>query len=255
VQGITEFLPISSTAHVLLLSKITNFHALQFSELTATNIIQGIIIISYFLGHIINLIHGMIDTLISIIKKDQKRSSRSILFRFFFCAIVPVMIIGLCLRVFNIHIPNSVLIIAVNSIIFGILLAVIDLLAPSTSNDNFSVTRGVFIGIMQVLAFIPGVSRLGICIIATRAVGINREKSVRVSFICGAPMLLFAGSAGLLTVYKSVNLSLSLLTLTFVTFVVGFISLHLFLMYIKNHSLLVFAIYRVLLGALLLILF
>ncbi|MDR1907347.1 MAG: undecaprenyl-diphosphate phosphatase [Holosporales bacterium] len=176
---------------------------------------------------------------------QEKCSLNATFFYFVLWSVIPTLICGALISLLKISIPNSVRLIGINSIIFGTLLGLADYIHPL-----YRVNSGKLLGLFHILACIPGVSRLGICLTVTRAMGLSRRDAARLSFVCGIPVMLAAGGMGLL---QGASSMLPLLAPSMLMFIIGVISLRLFLSYIKKHSLLFFAIYRVCLGILLLV--
>ena len=141
------------------------------------------------------------------------------------------------------------------SLIFGIFLYISDKTKINKRIETeFSNKSAIFIGLFQVLALIPGVSRSGITITSGRLLGFNRFDSAKISFFLSIPTLFAASLLGVYNIYKEGSSELNFLAIIAVifSFIFSLITIKYFLNYIKNFSLNVFAIYRILLGILIL---
>jgi undecaprenyl-diphosphatase len=260
IQGITEFFPVSSTAHLYFFSKIFEDHQVSQVDAMALNLIPGLVFTLYFYKDICRLLSGFIAMCsrslpinCNVCVSNQINEEY---FKFFFWSTLPISIIGLLVSLFGISAPTSVQLIAVNSIVFGMLLGWADAKGRQREllGDVLPSRAGKILGIVHVLSYIPGVSRLGICITATRFTGISRDTAIRVSFICGIPPMLATGIWGLYQSFWGHAHALhtdivSTLGLHFVVMVpLGFASIYVFTRMAKKHGLLAIAIYRVLLG-------
>ena len=238
IQGITEFLPISSSSHLILISQYINFENQGLSIDVSLHIGSFLAVIFYFKKDILNFIKN----------KD--------LFFKIFLSSIPVMIIGYILVNFNlIDQLRNIKIIGWTTLIFGILLFYSDKFKTNmTIQNNFNLKSAIFIGVLQILSLIPGVSRSGITISAARILKFNRYDSAKISFLLSIPTLAAVSLFGLKNLIFSENLNFSIMNLIsiFFSFIFSFITIKFFLKYIKNFSLNIFVIYRILLGAILL---
>jgi undecaprenyl-diphosphatase len=252
VQGITEFLPISSTAHLHICSKLMGTCQLAPAQTMALNLVPGIVFLLYFYREVIRLLVGFLRVCVKLLtrRKDQRTDTKGHneddseeFFKFFFWSTLPMLIVGMVLSLLDVKIPGSVKLIGANSIIFGVLLGLADIFG---TKQGVQVTgrKGKVLGIAHVLAYLPGVSRLGICLTITRAMGLSREDAMSASFVCGIPALLGAGLVGVLKlgVVKAPML---------IMFPLGVGTLFLFRRYVRKHGLLAFAVYRIALGVML----
>ncbi|MDR0631565.1 MAG: undecaprenyl-diphosphate phosphatase [Holosporales bacterium] len=258
IQGITEFLPVSSTAHLYFFSKLFGDGQVTQTDTMALNLIPGIVLLLYFYKDVWQLFLGFTETCRRFCSRSNVRaplSPNEKYFRFFFWATLPISVIGLLLSVYGISAPQSVKLIAINSIVFGILLGWADIKGSQCASALIPRAGKIF-GLIHVISYIPGVSRLGVCITAARLMGFSREVAVRVSFVCGIPALLGTGALGVWKTFFSGSAPHAIdfcafysLCLYFCgTFLLGFTSLFIFMLFTKKHNLLVFAAYRVVLG-------
>ena len=250
VQGLTELLPISSSAHLFLIPWFFNWNipesfdvALHFGTLLAIGI--------FFFKDWIGLIKGGYK---KIVHKENSVEGR--IFWYIVIATIPGGVIGFILDKYAESILTQPLIIAIALIIMGTILYLIDKNAKKeTEYENLSFKQTFMIGISQALAFIPGVSRSGITMTTGRALGIKRDAVAKYSFMLSAPIVLAA------TIFKLKDFIEYFLIadltgiIAFVlgvlfSFVVGIFVIKFLLDYLKKGSFKIFAIYRVIIGIL-----
>ena len=240
IQGITEFLPISSSSHLILASKYFNFDNQSLSLDVSLHIGSFIAVIFYFKKDIFNFF-----------------KNKELFFKIIISSI-PVMIVGYTLVKLNlIEQIRNIKIIGWTTLIFGILLYFSDKFSTAKMiKNNFNYKSALYIGFFQILSLIPGVSRSGITITAGRFLGFKREESVKISFLLSIPTLAAVSIFGIINLSSSDNLNISLLNILsiFLSFIFSLITIKYFLKYIKNFSLNIFVIYRVILGIIILIL-
>lgn len=240
IQGITEFLPISSSSHLILASKYFNFDNQSLSLDVSLHIGSFIAVIFYFKKDIFNFL-----------------KNKELFFKIIISSI-PVMIVGYTLVKLNlIEQIRNIKIIGWTTLIFGILLYFSDKFSTAKMiKNNFNYKSALYIGFFQILSLIPGVSRSGITITAGRFLGFKREESVKISFLLSIPTLAAVSIFGIINLSSSDNLNISLLNILsiFLSFIFSLITIKYFLKYIKNFSLNIFVIYRVVLGIIILIL-
>ena len=239
IQGVTEFLPVSSSSHLIIISEYLNFENQSLSIDVSLHIGSFIAVITYFRKDIINFI-----------------KNKELFFKIFLSSI-PVMLIGFLLVKFElIDQLRNLQVIGWTTIIFGILLYISDKFSIENKIDNnFTIKSAMIIGILQILSLIPGVSRSGITITAARILKFNRFDSAKISFLLSIPTLAAVSFFGLKNLVVSNNLDFSVLNLVsiFLSFVFSLITIKFFLNYIKNFNLNIFVIYRIILGIFLII--
>ena len=234
IQGVSEFLPISSIAHLVLVSKYYVFNN------------QNLLIdICLHLGSLLAIIIYFRDDLFNFIK--NKKFLIKILI-----GTIPIIPIGyIFFQTGIINQLRSLEVIGWMSLIFGILLYVSDKSKVTKKIDKeFTNKSAVFIGLFQVLALIPGVSRSGITITSGRLLGFSRFDSAKVSFLLSIPTLLAASILGIYNIYKEASPELNFLAIIAVifSFIFSYITIALFLNFVKKFSLNVFIIYRIILS-------
>ena len=238
IQGITEFLPISSSSHLILISNYINFNNQNLSIDVSLHIGSFLAVITYFFKDIINFF------------RDKKLFYKILLSSF------PVMVVGYILVKYNlIDTLRNIELIAWTTIIFGILLYIADKFKLQKKiNNDLSYKSAIFIGFFQVLSLIPGVSRSGITITAARFLKFERYDSAKISFLLSIPTLGAVSIFGLNNLINSESLEFSFLNLLSITlsFMFSLITIKFFLSFIQKFSLKIFVIYRIFLGLILL---
>lgn len=238
IQGISEFLPISSSAHLILIS---NFYDFKTSSL--------LIDISLHLGSLFAIMFYFKKDIFDL--KNNKR-----LLGLIIVGSIPLMIFGYILHSSDlIYFVRNVEIIAWTTLFFGFILYFSDQSKTKKNiSKNLNLKSIIFIGIFQILALIPGVSRAGITITAARFLNYNRVDSTKISFLLSIPALIGASSLGITDAFKE-TLEISYLSIIAIilSFLFSFITVKYFLKYVNNFSLNIFVIYRVFLGIILLL--
>ncbi len=241
VQGITEFLPISSSAHLFLFPWIFNFTSLGLAFDAAIHVGTAAALLVFFWKDFWNLI-----------KKRDK------LLLYILIASVPAAIAGFVGDKFieeTFHRGSiAPLIIGIGIIFFGGLMYYVDHTSKLDKDlAHIGKKKALFIGLAQALALIPGTSRSGITITAGEFLGLNRESAARFSFLLATPISMGAGLYKLLQLVRDPASSGAVLPTIIgivVSFLVGMAVIAWLLEYLRKHSLLIFVIYRFILGAL-----
>lgn len=248
VQGLTELLPISSSAHLALIPWAFNWNipesfdvALHFGTLLAIGI--------FFFKDWIKLIAGGYN---QVVKKEKTPEGR--MFWYIVIATIPGGIIGFILDHFMQGILSKPIIIAIALIAMGIVLYLVDKNCKSkTEYKDMTFKQTFLIGLSQCLAFIPGVSRSGITMTTGRALGVKRESAAKYTFMLSAPIVLAATIFKLkdfieyFAVANTVGIIAFIMGVIF-SFVVGLIVIKFLLEYLRKGSFKIFAIYRVIIG-------
>ena len=234
IQGITEFLPISSSSHLIIISKYLNFDQQNFSIDVSLHIGSFFAVLFYFNKNIKKLLKNKV-----------------IFFKILISSIL-VMIIGFFLvETGIIEKIRNIKIIAITTILFGILLFVSDKFKLEKNLDkNFTYKSALFIGFFQILSLIPGVSRSGIAITAARFLNFKRVDAGKISFLISIPILGAVSIFGIKNLIFSNNLSFTYLNLLSIilSFLFSLITIKYFLKYINKFNLNIFVYYRILLG-------
>ena len=236
IQGVSEFLPISSAAHLIVASNIYEFKN------------QSLLIdISLHLGSLLAIVFYF--------KKDIFDFKRNInLFYKIAVGTIPLILIGYFLYYTGIiHQLRNIKVIAWATLFFGILIYIADKNKfLKTIDSHFNIKSVLIIGFFQVLALIPGVSRSGITITAGRILGFDRVDSTKISFYLSIPALMGASALGIKDLFKE-NIEFNFLILIgiFLSFLFSLITIKFFFEFLKKFSLNVFVVYRIFLATVL----
>lgn len=240
VQGLTELLPVSSSAHLYLLSEFFFKWTISDSFDIALHFGTLLAICIFFFKDWINLIKGGFN---KVFKKEDSTEGR--IFWYIVAATIPAGIIGLIFEHYLEGYLKQPLIVATALIVMGILLYVVDKKSKSeVSYENMTFKQAFLIGLSQVLAFIPGVSRSGATITVGRALRVDRESVAKYTFLLSTPIVFAATVLKIFDFQFSVAFFAGVLT----SFLVGLVVIKFLMEFIKKRSFKVFAIYRVLLG-------
>jgi undecaprenyl-diphosphatase len=251
VQGITEFLPISSSAHLILAPKLFGFSDQGLAFDVAIHVGSLLAVISYFrkeLKLILNDFFGSIG-------QPEKATQHSQLGWMILIATIPIIFTGLAFKSFiEIHMRTA-LMIAIPTILFGLLLYWFDLKGRKERGMlSLDWKDALIIGLFQAIAIFPGTSRSGITMTAGLILGLTRKASSEFSFLLSIPTIIMSGvfiTYGLVVSTEQVVWS-ELFAGAALSFVAAYLCIHLFLSYIEKCGMLPFVIYRLILGAALL---
>jgi undecaprenyl-diphosphatase len=249
IQGITEFLPISSSAHLILPSQILGWadQGLAFDVAVHVGTLAAVVI--YFREDLRNLITAWFG---QFGPRGQTHDSR--LAWYIIWATIPVCVMGLLLNSFIETYLRSLWVIAAASIIFGLALWWGDARSKQTLTlQNITLAAALLIGVAQAVALIPGTSRSGITMTMALFIGFTRTDAARFSFLLSIPVIIIGG------VYEGIGLLgavdvdwLGIFVGMLVSAVSAYLCIHYFLAFISRISMLPFVIYRVILGFVLL---
>ena len=238
IQGISEFLPVSSAAHLIIVSKYYAF------------INQSLLIdICLHLGSLIAIIFYFRNDLFNFIK-NKKFLMKIII------GTIPIIPVGFILyQTELIYRMRDLEVIGWMSLIFAIFLYVSDKSKITKKIDTaFTNKSAIFIGLFQILSLIPGVSRTGITITSGRLLGFDRFDSAKISFFLSIPTITAASLFGINNIYREGSAELNFLAIIAVifSFIFSYITIALFLNFIKKFNLNIFIIYRIILSLLIL---
>ncbi|MBW4645909.1 MAG: undecaprenyl-diphosphate phosphatase [Goleter apudmare HA4340-LM2] len=255
VQGITEFLPISSTAHLLIVTKVFGWKELGAKDFVdAIQFGSVIAIVMYFWSLISNIVKGGI---IAIQERDWQREEWKIIVGIV-VGTIPALSVGF---VFKDAIPESALIIAIMSIVMAILLGLAEKFGTRKRGFNsLQIQDGILVGLGQTLALIPGVSRSGSTLTTALFLGLERDTAAKFSFLLGFPTLTIA------TLYKSLkifklfqaqqlpdNIVWLLIVGIISTFIFSYLSIAFLIRYLQTKNTLIFVWYRLAFGSVILL--
>ena len=238
VQGISEFIPISSSAHLIIVSKLYEFKSSSLLIDVSLHFGSLLAIIFFFKKELINL-------------QNNKKLLKLIIF-----GSIPLIIVGYIIYSTEfIYLLRNIKIIAWTTLIFGIILYLADrnrLDKKITSDLNLKTI--LYIGLFQILALIPGVSRAGITMTAARIFKFNRVDSVKISFLLSIPALAGASILGLKDIFeKSIQFNYLVLIAISLSFILSLVTIKFFLSFINKFSLNIFVFYRIIIAVILFI--
>ncbi|MGJ8682126.1 undecaprenyl-diphosphate phosphatase [Paraglaciecola sp.] len=251
IQGLTEFLPISSSAHLILPSEVLGWNNQGMAFDVAVHLGSLLAVMIYFRQDIWRLLTAWLHS-----GFGTKQTQDSKLAWWVILATIPAIIFGFIFKDFLEEYGRSALVIATTTIVFGLLLWYADKRASLAKNiTHITWKNALFIGVAQAIAIIPGTSRSGITMTAGLFLGLNRDSAARFSFLLSIPVILGAGTLATLDLLKTpdaVDWNALLFGAAF-SFVSAYTCIYLFLTWISKIGMLPFVIYRLLLGGLLML--
>lgn len=270
VQGITEFLPISSSGHLILIPTFTDFPDQGPLIDVAVHVGSLLAIMVYFFKDVVGLARGGFAT-VGIGSAPRERQ----LFWWIVLGTIPAVAFGLSIKLglfndavetmFGITVVDDDLmssirftdLIAFNLIFYGILLGIADHFGKEVKSfEDMTWRDGLIVGIAQALAIIPGTSRSGVTMTAARALGYSRFEAARFSFLLSIPAVAGAGVLIVPEIFEAGgDLAIEALIAGVLTFIAAFATMAFLMNFLKKASMLVFVIYRVAMGIALLALF
>ena len=250
IQGITEFLPISSSGHLLVAGKLLDFK--QQSLLIDVSLHLGT------LGAV--LLYFSKESRILLLNAHSvftNRSDENALFtKHILFATVPIVIIGGLLFVFGIaDILRNLQVIALATILFAVFLYFADVKSSGhISIKELTIQKSFLIGILQTLSIIPGTSRAGIVYTGSRLLNLNRIEAAKFSMILSIPVIILSSAIPIIELVKTPTQENFIFSVAgfVVSFVVAYFSIDLLLKWLKSHSMTPFVIYRIIFGSILL---
>lgn len=255
VQGLTEFLPVSSTAHLRIIPTFFGWGDIGASYTAVIQVGTMIAIILYFRNDLMNMTRAM---MLSIKTKDFKSKDTRLLIMIII-GTIPIVIAGFLLKDLIRHQFRNMYIVAASLIFFSIILMIADRFTKKKVDlSSITYKDGIIVGIFQAMALIPGASRSGSTISGAFFRNMTREDAARFSFLLSIPAVLLSGVYELFsqraTLLSGESAVLSLVIATVVSGVVGYWSIWFLLSYIKKHSMMLFVVYRVIFGILIIVL-
>lgn len=256
IQGLSEFLPVSSSGHLALMPYVMKFEDPGVLFDLMMHVGTAFAVMVYFRRDLIRLIKG---SLFLITNPKKLKQADPFVLNFIFATIVSVIFI-LLIKDFAESYGRSSKLIAINLIVFGIILFISDIkkeqsdrISPMESQNKWMYS--FLIGMSQSFAIFPGVSRSGITITAGRFLGLNRREASSFSFLLSLPIIVAGAAKKLIDVKFQLDSSIGITNLSVglvVSFIVGILTIHFFLKFISKTPMLVFTIYRIILGILIL---
>jgi len=249
IQGLSEFLPISSSAHLVLPSQLLGWPDQGLAFDVAVHVGTLIAVIIYFRRDIYQLIDGWLKQVI-----HKQASTEANTAWFIVVATIPACVFGLLVNDFVESHLRSLQVIAATTLIFGVVLWWADHYGKKLEGlASLSWGKAIFIGLAQAVALIPGTSRSGITITAGLMLGLTRDAAARFSFLMSIPIILAAGSLKTLDLIKQESAVdwLSIGTGAVISGVSAYLCIHLFLKLLDRVGMTPFVLYRLFLGVLL----
>lgn len=250
VQGLTEFLPVSSSAHLNIMPWLFKWDNISDSFDLALHAGTLLAILIYFYKDWIALISGGVKT---VVKKEKSQNGK--MFWYIVAATIPAGVLGLLLEKLIEKITGDdlnvlMIIIAAALIIMGIVLYIVDKKSKSDiTYEKIGFKQAFITGVSQAIAAaIPGTSRSGITMTVARGMGIERESAAKLSFLLSAPIV----AAAVLLSIGDFTLSIEFISGVIASFLSGLLVIKFLMGYLKRGSYKVFAVYRVILGAIIL---
>jgi len=263
VQGLTEFLPISSTAHLTLTGRLMNLISSENPErwtafIAVIQLGTLVAVLLYFRKDIITIITCFFRENIKLRKKFSEQSIDSRMGWLIIIGTIPVVIIGLAFKhAIEGHLTKNLYVISISLIVLAIILAIAEKTAKFKRDiKDVTIKDALIVGIAQSFALIPGASRSGTTITGGLFAGLKRETAARFSFLLSIPAVF---ASGLLEFKESLkfldkSLALDMAVATLVAGITGYLAIDLLLRYLRKNSTFVFIYYRVALGIIILIL-
>jgi len=251
VQGITEFLPISSSGHLILVPKLMHWQDQGLVVDVMTHLGTLLAILIYFWRDVWRITGGALELF------KGKMTDEGRLAIYIVLATIPAVAFGVFLKEFGFaDLERNVAVVAWNTILYGILMLIADMASPQERTmSNMTLGSALIIGVAQALALIPGTSRSGVTMTAGRFLGFTRPDSARFSFLLGIPAI---AGAGVFTVGDALAsgqpITIDAVYCAGLTFLAGLAAIAFLMALVKRISFLPFVLYRMVLGGFLLVL-
>jgi len=244
IQGLTEFLPISSSAHLILISQMSGWSD------------QGLLVdVALHFGTLLAVIYYFRSEIVQMFEPHHFSSTQTLLHSpigIITIATVPIVIVGGLFNEFIEQNLRSPSIIAIASIFFGILLYFADLKhAKKDEVLELTLLIGLLIGLSQILALIPGTSRSGITITMGLFLGLSRVEALKFSFMLAIPVIVAATILQSIELFNTQLIDINYLPLflgVFISFIIAFLTIRWFIEFVNRIGMLPFVIYRIFLG-------
>jgi len=251
VQGITEFLPISSSGHLILVPKLMHWQDQGLVVDVMTHLGTLLAVLIYFWRDVWRLIVGTLELFKGKVTDNGRLAIYIVL------ATIPAIAFGVFLKEFGYtDLERNVAVVAWNTILYGILMLIADMASPQERTmSNMTLGSALIIGVAQALALIPGTSRSGVTMTAARFLGFTRPESARFSFLLAIPA---TAGAIVFTVGDALaigeGVTMDAVYCAALTFVAGILAIAFLMGLIRRISFLPFVLYRMVLGGFLLVL-
>ena len=252
VQGITEFLPISSSGHLIFINELFSWKDINLVLIVTAHLGTLFAVINYFWKDCKKyFFFGFLEIF------SKKKTLNFNLFLKLFYSYIPIIIFGAFLQFYKINYIYHSWLIACSAIIFSLLLFFSDKNKTKRKINDISFKDAVVIGIFQIFALIPGSSRAGVCITAARFLGFNRICAAKYSMYLSIPTIFGASFLIILDILKENSLIfwIEIISIFSLSFLFAFFTISFFLELLKKFNFTIFIIYRILVAILFLIFF
>ena len=252
-QGLTEFLPISSTAHTLVVSRLLGWPDPGAAFTAVTQVGTELAVVIYFRNDIARILKAWFA---SLTRADQRTNPDAKMGWYVIIGTIPIGVAGLAFQSSIETTARNLWLVAASLIVMGVLLGLADRFAKHTKTEaDLNTKNAILFGLGQALALIPGVSRSGATITAGLAMGYKRDVAARYSFLLAIPAVFASAAltAGDIATDDFVNWPATIVA-TIVSFVVGFFVIAGLMKYLQTRTFLPFVVYRIVLGSVLIVL-
>lgn len=248
VQGATEFLPISSTAHLRIVPAVLGWPDAGAAFTAVLQLGSLVAVIGFFLRDLLGMAAAALDPV-------RRRSFEARLLVYLLLGTFPVGIAGLAFRDAIEGPLRSLAVIASSLIVIGVLMAVVERVARHSRDlADLRLSDALLVGLGQALALVPGVSRSGITLVCAMALGLRRDAAARFSFLLSVPAVGAAGLFELPTVLRATDVAAGPLAVGLLAAAVsGYASIAWLLRFLRSRTTFPFVVYRIALGAALLL--
>lgn len=263
IQGLTEFLPISSTGHLTVVGKLLNLISAEKPEqwtafIAVIQLGTLLAVLVYFRFDIISIVKEFLNDNLFEKKNFSEQSQNSKMGWYLIISTLPVAVIGLAFKdIIEGLFTKNLYVISFSLIVLAVILALAERVGKFNRHlRDIRWYDALIVGIAQSLALIPGSSRSGTTITAGLFLGFDRETAARFSFLMSIPAVL---ASGLLEFYESIkfidfNSLINLIAATIASAIIGYLSIEFLLKYLRRKSTLIFIVYRIIVGIIILFL-
>ena len=252
VQGFTEFLPISSSGHLILVREVLGLQTgLGLSFDAVLQLATSLAVLAYFRADFVRLFCASVRWL----QKKTIEQKDKVLLLALIIGTIPAVTVGLLLEGYMETTFRNAELVAWALIAGSILFFLAERFAKQ--DESLTVKKGLWVGLFQTLSLIPGMSRSGVTISGGLFFGLKREEAARFSFMLAFPIIFGSGMKKFLELSASGSLNeigLSLFAGALSAFIIGVLTIHYLLKYLRNHTLGIFIVYRIILAVLILVL-
>ena len=247
-QGLTEFLPISSTAHLRIVPAFAGWEdpGAFFTAVVQLGTMLAVVI--YFWRDLLRIVRTWF---LSLRRPELRDELDARMGWYVIVATIPIVIFGVAFRDQIESGARNLYLIGVMLIVLGLVLLAADVTSKRVRDvDDVGMRDALWVGLAQALALVPGTSRSGATITAGLFLGLKREAAARFSFLLSVPAIVLSGLYGLLEIFTGDDdVSLGALTIaTVFAFIFGYLSIAFLLRFLTTHSMMVFVVYRLVLG-------